>query len=209
MTRFIDSAIVIMFVAVVLFCSDAAYTHAIFRELMLDGDILERGIYNAMYNGFMLNFKLFLSVVFYGVTFPLAGFLLVALYLGYHIIRSGNTSKIQEVKGNVRRLLDGFGSLEVRYALGFFLAFVCVVSFVLLIVHHEKTGEKKAISIRDSIVNRTAPVVIFRDFDRKLYFLYCGASKCAAFDAQDKTIRYYLAEGHNVTSEKIKTTYKS
>lgn len=205
MARFIDSAIIIMLVAVVLFCSDAAYTHALLGQLMLDSDILERSMYSSIYHGFVLNLELMLRISYYGFAFALLSFMAWCMYQSlfiYFIKKKGADSKCTS-----RRQSDSDVYSKVKVCIRYMLPFLMLFIFTKLLIHHEREGIERASVIKQSIYNHTAASVNVNGVDSKLYHVYCGGSKCAAFDAKDNAIRYYLAEDQSITSSEIKRIY--
>lgn len=197
MARFVDSATLILLVAVVLFCSDAAYTSAICRELQLDSNMFERSIYQSLYNGFKLNLGLMLDFSLYGVIGCISGLLVRKYYTqgakadgkpsGLAFLNSGFSVKISSFfnsSGTINSVAQKSRSI------GFIIEYARVVLFFSLflsiVIYNEFRGESQGDRVRAAIVDGSASLIRIGEAPGLFFHLYCGGSMCAAIDLEKK-----------------------
>lgn len=213
--KIIDSAILIIAMATILFCSDSAYINAYMRVLLLDPDILSRDLYRILYNGFMLNIQLILTTPLIVAVF----FHLYTHIIDYTSIKLrkvdkepgvafANGRKIVNVKNLMFKKRKNYWVFNknksvIRYL---YLILVAVISFVSLMIFHEYNGRADAQKIIDGIRNGTYPSVTISN-NKTLATLYCGTSTCAGLDIKSSQLVYYQNQSHNIKGSIISDTF--
>jgi hypothetical protein len=212
--KLIDSAILIIAMATLLFCSDSAYINAYMRVLLLDPDILSRDLYRILYNGFMLNLQLILLA-------PLV--IAVSFHLYTHILDyiSIKLRKVDKDPGvafaNGRKIVK---TVNIKYwifkkrknywvfnknkslIIYLYVIFMAVTSFTALMIFHEYNGRSEAQKIIDRIRDGTYPSVTINN-NQILATLYCGTNTCAGLDIESSQLVYYQNQNHNIKGSMI------
>jgi hypothetical protein len=209
--KLIDSAILIIAMAAILFCSDSAYINAYMRVLLLDPDILSRDLYRILYNGFMLNLQLILlAPLIVAVSFHLYTHILdyISIKLRKVDKDSGvafaNGRKIVNVKYWIFKKRKNYWVFNKNKSLILYLyvIFIAVVSFTTLMIFHEYNGRAEAQKTIDGIRSGTYPSVTINN-NQTLATLYCGTNTCAGLDIESSQLVYYQNQNHNIKGSMV------
>lgn len=209
--KIIDSAILIIVMAAILFCSDSAYINAYMRVLLLDPDILSRDLYHILYNGFMLNLQLILSApLIVAMTFHLYTHILD--YVSIKLRKVGkdpgeafsNGRKIVKIKCRIFKKRKNYWVINknkslIRYL---YLIFIAVIAFTTLMIFHEYNGKIEAQKTIDRIRKGTYSSVTISN-NQTLAALYCGTITCAGLDIKSSQLVYYQNQTHNIKGSMV------
>lgn len=208
----LNSAGLIVLATAFLFGSSTAYTNALLGSLGLDSDLMERSFHQVLYHGFIIN-------LFYIVMMPFVMFSIS--YLAYETkdtihraFRSVNGNRFS----NARKYLEPLRKIGLKFKresyimkrLGAikaasWLTFAITLLLMTIIVLHEKAGEAKGAETIRKMRKGELPI-IYIDGDAKGYpYLYCGAKNCAAYDVENKRVKYFPQNGFSISRKETST----
>lgn len=218
MARFIDSATLILLVAVVLFCSDAAYTSAICRKLQIDSNMFERSVYQSLYNGFKLNLGLMLDFSLYG-TFGCAFWIWVNRRYTQVGTNDNTPTRFALIASSVLDKINSFCNVSdslkraseksklIGFLIDYSLAVLFFALFLSVVIYNEYKGKVVGESVRAAILDGTASQIRIGESQDLFFHLYCGGSMCAAINLENKEIKYYPSIEQRITSKEISDFY--
>jgi len=200
--KFFDSAAILTFITVFLYCSSTAFIHGYFGVLYLDSGVLDRNFHQILYHGMILNIWTLLTLPFLiALFFTMYGMCATELS---RYIRNSHTSgkKIVKLKRALRIEKKQPNLFELKHLKRMkisWLIFLSVFSFMLSMAYFEVQGKEAAHAILVKVANKKHNVVKVKSKEKNepLAFLYCGARNCAALNIVTKEIVYFPQTGHS------------
>ncbi|OES33519.1 hypothetical protein BFV94_0535 [Alteromonas macleodii] len=202
--RFLDSALILTFSTVFLYCSSTAYIHGYFGALSLDSDVLDRNFHQILYHGMILNINTIML-------FPIALAILITVHSTYKIelsrlVRShfGAGKRIVKFRRFFKLKQRTPTALELKHTkrvrLSWLTVFI-IFSFFIGMTYFESKGKQEAIKIQESIAKGKAGRLNLKSYENEsLFILFCGARNCAATD-KEGTVVYFPQNGHTISQQ--------
>lgn len=212
-----NSAIIVTLITAFFYCSSMVYTLAYLRYLGLDSDVLERSFHAVVYQGFMFNLQLMISISF-GIIGFAAGRVFLIIKLRHSIKMKRKIvyykRKLLSFLFNENRVLDGLDKSLIMEMISVAKIFISLIMALIVLVMIEQNGVKAAGDVNKIIAcqlierdkqnpshakadtPRVSTIIpsIYQP-DSELMFLYCGSRMCAGFDFDEEQVIYFPHTG--------------
>lgn len=210
----LDSGLALAAVTAFLYCASAAHTGGFNSRLGLDGDVLDRGFQQILYDGFLISFgpALLVLVIYTTLRFFYSDAVLPVVIdaLQKNWRRKRFVLKLKHRWYGKRKDSE----LELREKKHTRVAAVITsVAFLVIIslVYFESKGKEVASQVRTKLEHKSflqneVVTVTVNGEVRKLLYLSCGARNCAGIDPETQVVQYFPQNGHSyhLPVEKLK-----